>query len=357
MIPVPIFGLLGISAKSLVDTFLTVIAQWLDAGAAALVTEVAKALDATTSVTFGSAFLGLYRSMQTIGWALALPFLIAATIQAVVRQDAASLVRTVLVRAPLALLGSSVAIWLVEEALAVTDAFSSTLLTSQDRSAQFTTDLAALLVGPSSPLTGSIGVACALATAAAAFVLWIELVVRSSAVLCASLFIPLALAGVIWPVTGHWIRRLAETLAALILAKVAMCAVLVLGVMSIEHPSGVSGVIEGIAILLLSALAPYALLRLLPFIEQGAATHLGGYAGRVARAGHAAANEPDRFLHPLGGGSRRGETDLTPQRDPIPRMTTEPIDSAVFERAYAQVRSEIDAFARQREGAGGSGDA
>ena len=350
--PAPMFGLLGISAKSLVDTFLTAIAQWIDAGAASLVTDVGKALNETTSVSFGSAFLGLYGSMQTIGWALALPFLIAATIQAIIRQDAASLVRTVLVRAPLALLGSSVAIWLVEEALAITDAFSSALLTAQDRSAQFTTDLVSLLVGPSSPLSGSIGVTCALATAVAAFMLWIELVVRSSAVLCASLFVPLALAGVIWPVTSHWIRRLAETLAALILAKVAMCAVLVLGVTSVEHPSGVSGVIEGIAILLLSSLAPYALLRMLPFIEQGAASHLGGYTGRVARAGHALATNPERFLHPLGGG---GEADLTPQRDPIPRMTTEPIDPVVFDRAYSEVLSEIDAYARRSGSVDGSG--
>jgi hypothetical protein len=276
--------------------------------------------------------------------------------QAVVRQDAALLVRTVLVRAPIALIGSSIAIWLVHEGLAVTDAFSTTLLSTQDRGAQFTTDLAALLVGPSSPLAGAEGVVLALVTAGTAFALWIELVVRSSAVLCGSLFIPLALAGVIWPATSHWIRRIAETLAALILAKVAMCAVLVFGVLSIEHPSGVSGIVEGVAILLLSSLAPFALLRILPFIEQGATGHLGGHAARVGRAAHAAVNDPDRFLHPFGGSRRGADADLTPQRPPIPLMTATPIDPAVFERTYAKVRSEIDAFARSKSTTDGSGD-
>ena len=65
-----------------------------------------------------------------------------------------------------------------------------------------------------------------LTAAVVAFVLWLELAVRSAAIGAAALFLPLALVGLAWPATSHWARRLGETLAALVLSKLVIAAVL-----------------------------------------------------------------------------------------------------------------------------------
>ena len=78
-----------------------------------------------------------------------------------------------------------------------------------------------------------------------AFVLWVELAVRSAAVAAATLFLPLALAGLAWPATTHWARRLGETLAALVLMKLVIAGVLSLAATAIGSHSGIPGSSKG----------------------------------------------------------------------------------------------------------------
>ena len=94
-------------------------------------------------------------------------------------------------------------------------------------------------------------------------------------------------------------RRLADTLAALILSKLVIVAVLSLAVGALAGgtgatPTGASAsgggfasVLGGAALLLLAGLAPWSLFRLLPFLEAGAVGHLEGLSQR-ARHGAAA---------------------------------------------------------------------
>ncbi len=79
----------------------------------------------------------------------------------------------------------------------------------------------------------------ALLVAVAAFVLWLELLIRAAAVYVAVLFLPLALATLVWPAVSHWCRRLVETLAALILSKFVIVAVLSLAAGAVA--SGTAG--------------------------------------------------------------------------------------------------------------------
>ena len=128
-----------------------------------------------------------------------------------------------------------------------------------------------------------------------AVLVWLELLLRSAAVYVAVLFLPLALAGLAWPAISHWSRRLADTLAALILSKLVIVAVLSLAVGALaggtgSTPSGASGpgggfasVLGGAALLLLAGLAPWSLFRLLPFLEAGAVGHLEGLSQRARR--------------------------------------------------------------------------
>ena len=116
-----------------------------------------------------------------------------------------------------------------------------------------------------------------------ALVLWIELAVRAAAISLALLFVPLVLLGLVLPATSHWVRRLGELLGALLFSKVVIAAVLALGIGSIGAPHGASGLVEGVALLLLAVLAPISVLRLVPLVEAGALAHLEGLGGRARR--------------------------------------------------------------------------
>jgi hypothetical protein len=128
----------------------------------------------------------------------------------------------------------------------------------------------------------------ALLIAVGAFVLWLELLIRAAAVYVAVLFLPLALATLVWPAVSHWCRRLVETLAALILSKFVIVATLSLAVGAVasgtagtgNHGSGFSSVLAGGALLLMATFVPFAILRMIPAVEAGAVAHLDGLRAR-----------------------------------------------------------------------------
>src|SRR6202023_1450851 len=78
----------------------------------------------------------------------------------------------------------------------------------------------------------------ALAVVFGAVLVWIELLIRASAVYVAVLFLPLALASLAWPAIAHWSRRLVETLVALILGKFVIVAVLSLAAGALAGGTG-----------------------------------------------------------------------------------------------------------------------
>ena len=88
----------------------------------------------------------------------------------------------------------------------------------------------------------------------------------------------------VWPATAHWIRRLAETIASLVLAKLVIASVLALAIASLGTPAGFNGLLDGVALLLLATLSPWAIFRLLPFVEAETAAQLEGFSGRAHRA-------------------------------------------------------------------------
>jgi len=126
----------------------------------------------------------------------------------------------------------------------------------------------------------------ALLVAFGAFMLWVELLVREAAVYVAVLFLPLGLASLVWPAISHWCRRLVDTLAALILSKFVIVAVLALaaGALASGSGTGFAPVLGGGALLLLAAFTPFTLLRLVPAVEAGAVHQLEGSRQRVQQA-------------------------------------------------------------------------
>lgn len=260
--------------------------RWILSGTASLVEACGRAIQAASAPSFGSAFQGELAVLEHLGAVLALLFLLFAVIQAIVRQDLSGLLRAVLLRLPVALLLGGGAAELVVVALKATDEMSSALAGSPGTAVgALVQHVAALLAGtgPTSVVDeGFAGLAVALVAAGVSLVLWLELVVRSAAIVVATLFLPLALAGIVWQESARWAKRLAETLTALVLAKLVVVAVLVLAARTVSSSAGLDGLVQATALLLLATLSPFSLLRLIPMVEAGAVGHLDGLGRRSA---------------------------------------------------------------------------
>ena len=282
----------GAAASALLNGVLSgfghAVEGWIIAGTAHLVEAVGTAVAATTTPSFGAAFSAELGLLERLGVELSALLLLFAVIQAVVRQDLAGLARAVLLRLPLAVLLGGGAAELVVLALHATDEMAATLVGSPTAAVgSLVQHLAGLLAGqgPSSALdTGFAGLVVAVVAALVALVLWFELVVRSAALVVATLFLPLALAGLVWQESSRWARRLAETLTALVLSKLVVVGVLVLAAGSVSSATGLDGLVQATALLLLATVSPFSLLRLIPMIEAGAVGHLDGVGRRTAGA-------------------------------------------------------------------------
>lgn len=291
-----------------VDSVLNGLGSWVAQGAAWLLGQIGTVIGDTTSVDLGASwFRAHYGTMAELAGVVIVPLLLLGIIQSVYRQNLSSLVRSVLVNVPLALLLTAVAVTLVQLGLSVTDAMSDAVARGSGLDAgHFMSSVVVALSGttatgqPSTP--AFVLFVGALAVVVGAVLVWVELLIRAAAVYVAVLFLPLALASLAWPAIAHWCRRLVDTLVALVLGKFVIVSVLSLaagalaagtgstatgGTPSSSSSSssaggGFTAVLGGAALLMLSAFAPWALLRLLPFVEAGAVGHLEGLS-RQAR--------------------------------------------------------------------------
>jgi hypothetical protein len=235
--------------------------------------------------------------MREFAVSLSLLFLLAAIVQAVVRQDLTMLLRACLFALPLALLLTFAAVTLVELGLVLTDELTAAALahTGDDVKEAFS-DLAEILA-PSSvvanPLPGLVLFLGALLTAALALVVWIELILREAAIYVTVAFFPIALVAVVWPRTAHWARRLAEWLAAIVLAKFAIAVTFATAGAMLAHArpadGGLSALLAGCAVLLIAAFSPWVLLRLIPFAEQAVGSLQRGHVGSAMKTAPGAA--------------------------------------------------------------------
>ena len=304
-------GAVGQAASSVVgfgaNTVLDAIGSWVSSGAVWLLGQIGAVLGATTSIDLGASwFTAHYETMAALAGVVVLPLLLLGIVQSVYRQSASMLVRSVLLNVPLAILLTAIAVKLVQIGLSVTDAMSAAVahgagLDTGNFMASVVTDLDS---GSGSGTPAFVLFLGGIVVVVGAVLVWIELLIRSAAVYVAVLFLPLALASLAWPAIAHWCRRLVDTLVALVLGKFVIVSVLSLAASALAGGSaagrsggggggagaggggGFAAVLGGAALLLLAAFAPWALFRLIPFMEAGAVGHLEGL-GR--RAGHQAA--------------------------------------------------------------------
>jgi hypothetical protein len=289
---VPGLGIPGLSAggltKGAVSAILDGVISYLISGAQGLLTAVTGAVAGPTPEVGASWFSSHLAAMGALVSVLMVPLLAAATIGAVLRQDAGRLGRTWGVFLPLALLGGALVVPLTAEGEHVTDAMSRVV------AGHLGVDVPAALAGVGRTLArvGSAGGGgmlvgvLALLVVLGAFFLWLEMVLRSAAIYLAVFFMPLALAGLVWPATAHWARRCVHLLTALLLSKFVIVSALTVGVGALAASSG--GLDEGLmggAVLMMAAFAPFLLLRMAPMVEAAAVSHLEGASRRPLRAG------------------------------------------------------------------------
>jgi len=305
-----------------VGSVLDAVSSWVTGGAAWLLTQIGGVLSTTTAVDLGAPwFRSHYATMAGLAGVVVVPLLLLGVLQALYRQSAAMLLRSVLVHVPLAVLLTAVAVSLVQVGLAVTDALCAAVSQGAGLDTGHFLGTVTDALGPAQAAQPGGAPTFVLflggiAVVIGAVLVWLELLLRSAAVYVAVLFLPLALAGLAWPAISHWARRLVDTLAALVLSKLVIVSVLSLAAGALaggtgSNPAGASGpgggfasVLGGAALLLLAAFAPWSLFRLLPFLEAGAVGHLEGLTQRARhQAGIPAKGLADVAMRAAAAGS------------------------------------------------------
>jgi hypothetical protein len=274
-------GVGGDVTNALANAFFGAFSSAVDSAEVWVLGHVLSLITSSTSIDLsGGWFVQKERGMVTLTAVMLVPLLIAGTISAVMHQDLRRLARTWLVALPGAVVFTVLAIGLTTYALWLADAMTSAVTSGGDLAALRT--LTTLTTEPGLP--PSVLTMLALVALLGALAVWLELIVRSAAVYVAVFFLPLALAGMVWPAASHLARRLLEGLAALVLMKFVIVSTLALGAAAVSSHQGVDQVASGIGILLIAAFAPYVLLRMVPIIEAASIGHLAGLSRQPFRA-------------------------------------------------------------------------
>ncbi len=291
----------GSIASAAASDVLSAIASALSAGASWLLGHLIDLVNGAAPVDLGTTwFLNRESAMADLLELVVLPVLMAATAAAVLKQDLKRLARVWLVGLPVAAVAGVAAVQLADIALSATDAMCEVVIDGNRGliSARFS-DL--IFSGLVSGAPVAIQLVVLMLLIVGSVLVWIELLLRASAVYIAMFFMPLALAAYIWPATAAMARRTVELVAALILSKFVIVAALTLGLAALEAGTTTDDDIAAGAILLLAGFAPFCLLRLAPIVETAAIAHLEGVSRRPFRAASRAATAvaPGAGQHPV----------------------------------------------------------
>ncbi len=318
-------------------------ARWIASGAAGFLEAAGHAIFSGTRVDLTDTgeggrpwFVEHYDKMALVGLAVFAPMLMLAVLHAVFTQSFGLLGRA-LANLPIASLGTAGAIAVVGLFLGATDQACNFVAGGLGADSQnFLSGIVATLLNPVAVTLGAgpaglFGVALlALFMAFAAFVVWLELLVRQAAIYLTVLFLPIGFATYIWPALSVWLRRLVEVIVALVLSKLVIVAALSLAGSALAAQEGLAALVGGAGMLLLAAFAPFALFKLIPIASMAAISSLEGQGRRGARAAVPRASSifyarqlagSGRRSAPSGGGgsgfgSRPGEN---PPRPPAGR--------------------------------------
>jgi hypothetical protein len=272
------------------------ITTWVAEGASWLIGQVVNGIEETTTPELTTkGFLAEYGRMAQIAALMGLAMLLLAVLEGLAQGNAALLGRVVLVNLPLAFIATSVAYAVVQLLLVATDGMSHAIATaSHDNSTHFFKSAITGLgeaggeagkevggaggINPTGAVEGQaagtvavplfVTFLAAIIGAFAAFMVWLELLMRDAAIYVVALFMPLALAASIWPRWTGALRRSGELLVVIIGSKFVIISIISLAAGLIaESESRVEHILAASALMLLACFAPFVLLKLVPFAE------------------------------------------------------------------------------------------
>ncbi|MEZ5078109.1 MAG: hypothetical protein R2725_11785 [Solirubrobacterales bacterium] len=296
------------AAGSIGEGVFNQITSWATDGAVWLLGEIVGLINETTTPNLLSkGFARQYKKMASIAVVLAAMMLIFAAVEGLGRGDPGMLARVFLVNVPVAALATSAAYVIVQLLVAMTDGFCEVIAhsTAGDTRQFFKGAIEALGAAGgdagavAGEATGSeaggaaagtvavplfVGFIAAIIAAFAAFLVWIELLMRSAAIYAVALFMPLAIAASIWPRWTGALRRTAELVVVVVFSKFVIVAIIALAASLMANTGGeVEHVLTAGALLLLACFSPIVLFKLVPFAEGAAAAAFDrhGSSGRT----------------------------------------------------------------------------
>lgn len=275
---------IGSAAGNVATGILDVFVGYLAKASVWLVAHVASLIGVQTDPALkASWFLQKTRYAGVVLEATVVPLLLIATIGAVLRQDLKRLARIWAVGLPVAIVAGVAGALLANYALAVTDALTALVAGNHGlRVAPALTHLTVEGISSGAPVL----VTAALYSIAilGAVVVWLELLLRQSAIYIVLFFMPLALATYVWPASAAVAKRAVQILVALILSKFVILATISLGLAALSGRAPIDQQFAGVGILLLASFAPFALMKLAPIVEVAAIAHLEGMSRRPFQA-------------------------------------------------------------------------
>jgi hypothetical protein len=254
---------------------LAAVVAWVSGGARAALNETAKLVDESSRPNLHSTwFSSAYWRVAAVSALLTLPFLFAAAIQALLRSDMTLLARAAFGYLPLGMLAVGVAAPITMLLLSASDEMSALVSTASGNAGTTFLSHATALTAVADPFVAFL---VAGLTVTGAIALWLELLVREAAVYVIVLMLPLFFAALVWPARRVWAVRAVELLVALILSKFVIVAVLALGGAALAHAAAlsISSLLAGLALVLMAAFSPWAVLRVLPLQEMASAAAAG----------------------------------------------------------------------------------
>jgi type IV secretion system protein TrbL len=325
LIGLSLFDPLGGIGQDIVGWIGHSISQGIGGFASWAIGGVIHAMQATTTPDFTSWFKGPWRAMLTVVAWLSVPILFIGVGTAALRGDLTSVLRRGLGAPVIMAIGTAVALPVTAGVLTLVNACCSLLVNmalggdqgfGQGLGHLSDFALSATVTSGGSSLPGLATALIVALVGLAALVIWFVLALRGALLYLEVLAIPLALCGLYWGGTAHWIKRLVDLIIATILSQLVITMLMVLAAADLDSgqlSGSDTGAVGGdmttlflcLAFLILGSLALPMALKHVPAATEhaaAAASQISG-PGRMTYMGSRVAGTA-KMMGGSGGGSK-----------------------------------------------------
>ncbi|MEM8925390.1 MAG: hypothetical protein AAGD35_17950 [Actinomycetota bacterium] len=283
--------------------------RWVATGAIGAIDLVWVGIDGTSSPSV-DATNDVFLTSMAAARVLALPLLLAACLYSLLKRDASIALKSAFLYLPGSVVGMVAAGYVITALLAFSDQLAAAYLDDGQTGVALWIDELGGVIAAGLGITAPILlVIFSFILISGAVLVWLVMIIRSAAIVIVYAFMPLAFAAIIFPATRGWIRRLIEVQLSFILAKPVIIAVLSLGSTVLgDIDNALEAMIQASALFYLAAFSPYALFKLLPFVNDEAVAAMEGPTGAPTRAATIAAGivGGQKLAGFLGGSQQSG---------------------------------------------------